>query len=551
MIVLDPNNRQTTLRVDAEGRLLTDGGLGFINAASPRYGGFWNGTGNDSPAIQAAVDEAAASSRRRAVVLPPQVCMRDAVFVPINVTILGHSYVEGKVNTVLVPHASASFSTGFAFNLNTLDGTTPTGNVYDRPYVNRLSGIYANNYTTLLANWGLVVAFGGTIISDIYASRMPQILKKPNDNNGNNYTDNWLIERIHEYSNGAEPFYNSHHAIDIGPVGTATSGDALLIRTLNFPIPPAAPRKAIRVNRSTGARVADMVNGTLTFDDCSTVDIANYHSEYGQLIATRSNVAVRSSNWQIHDGRTEYPIECYGQGGGTGSYSLSLTDVGFRYGLSSNRGGPGAEIKSNTQVAIHLNNAFRVGLLSGSEGTQTGIRIHTSAGAEIAEWRDNAHYLSVRGTLVRGKAVGQHMQLLAAGFNGISGVFAISGYPSTLGAGTFYYRAQYIAKASPLEGRNSVYSEVSQTVTAGKQIGLSLDYGTNTPIAMVRFYRGTSTGSYTHYVDVPCIGAATFVDDGDTLSGWPWITRAASGTDSLALLAASYIVTPAGRVAVA
>lgn len=521
-----------------------------IDASNPRYGGFWNGTGNDSPAIQAAVDEAATSVRRRIVVLPPNVCLRDAVFVPINVTILGHSYVEGKVNTILTPHVDASFSTGFAFNLNTLDGATPRENVYNRPYVNRLSGIYVSNFSALKSGWGLVQAFGGTIISDIYASRMPRIIKKPNNNAGNNYTDNWIIERIHEYSDGAESFYNTDHAIDIGPVGTSNSGDALQINQLNFPMPAgAAPRKALRINRSTGARITNVINGSIALDDCSPVVISNYHSEYGQIIATRTDLSIIGASWAIKDGQTYYPIECYGQGGGTGSYSLSLKDVVFRYGLGSYRGGAGAEIKTSTQVAVYADNVKRVSFINGSEGSQTGIRLHTSAGASLTAWNDYSHFLSSRGTYVRDQGVGQHTQKLVADFNGAHSPF-ITGGVSTLGAGTKYYRAQYIAKLSPLEGRNSIYSEISQAISAGQCIGFSLSFGSNTAIAMVRFYRGTATGNYDFYVDIPCINATYLVDDGDTLCGWPWIPRTAGGMDAITLLAANYVMTPAGRVVV-
>lgn len=516
-----------------------------IYADDKRYGGFWTGSKNDCPAIQNALEEAAedAAKKRnaRAVVLPRTVCARDSVYSPAGVFIYCNDYRPGRLNTYVRPHQDLSLATGFVFNGNSnVEGDGPEVNVYTRPFICGLFGIYMDNWDMAAPGFRLFQAYGGTLVRDIYATKHTQIIKKP----AGYYVDNWSIKRIH-FNKSLD---NTEPAIEL-----AGTGDALEISGINAPVPASGSEKAIKLTECRGGSIDKMVNGTIEAVDCSALTIKAYHSEYGQVKTTRSNVSIRGAWWAIKNGQTYYPIEVYG-GAGLNSYSLSLEDVDFVYGLDTYRGGAGAEVKvGSSQVAVHANNCRRVGMIKGVESAFSGIRLHNAAGAAIAAWNEHAHYLSVRGSYVRGRAIGQQPQTLVADFGGVYISAVVNGWPSTLAAATYWYRMQIIVGRSPLDGRSQSYPSASQAVTTGQAIELGIEFGTNTAICMLRVYRGVGTdNNFDKYVDIPVINATSLIDDGDTLSGWPWIPRAAGAGDSLSSqLAGSFLVTPAGRVALA
>lgn len=97
--------------------------------------------------------------------------------------------------------------------------------------------------------------------------------------------------------------------------------------------------------------------------------------------------------------------------------------------------------------------------------------------------------------------------------------------PGDAGAGTYFYKvATYTDKARGLH--TAVSTEASVTLTTGTQaVQLQITPGV-TP-ALVRIWRGTTTGTYTRYVDVPLAGATTYINDtGTTMQGYAWITTA-------------------------
>jgi len=99
-------------------------------------------------------------------------------------------------------------------------------------------------------------------------------------------------------------------------------------------------------------------------------------------------------------------------------------------------------------------------------------------------------------------------------------------YYSNLAAGTYYYRlAYYVHDDGNGFGLHSAATtvDVSQTVSANQALKLSIGNGDSYVVA--RIWRGTASGVYDHYVDIPVIRGATLLYDcGDHVSGFPWLT---------------------------
>jgi len=95
---------------------------------------------------------------------------------------------------------------------------------------------------------------------------------------------------------------------------------------------------------------------------------------------------------------------------------------------------------------------------------------------------------------------------------------------------TYYYRAKSLYNADRLVGAGGVASERSIALTVdgdGAKIGTDVESG------FVRLYRGTSTGSYSDYVDIPVIQMTFIYDTGERANGFPWISRTPAAVDTM------------------
>jgi len=129
----------------------------------------------------------------------------------------------------------------------------------------------------------------------------------------------------------------------------------------------------------------------------------------------------------------------------------------------------------------------------------------------------------------------------AAGISNSGTVTALITIPGSLdnvrwgaATGTVYYKAAgYYDIVRGLGVIGSV--EVNFAVTNGQKPIPSIGIGSETrghPV-MVRLYRGTSTGSYDKYVDIPMLSGGILVDNGVDVCGFPWITRVAGAPDAV------------------
>ncbi|MCY1447486.1 hypothetical protein D9M71_641110 [compost metagenome] len=83
-------------------------------------------------------------------------------------------------------------------------------------------------------------------------------------------------------------------------------------------------------------------------------------------------------------------------------------------------------------------------------------------------------------------------------------------------------------------GRNGISGEKSVAVTnGGSGVRLDIDYSGRAPTGILRIYRGTSTGSYSAYIDLHAYNIGRVYDNGIAVNGYPWISRSPGAVDSI------------------
>lgn len=516
-----------------------------LDASDPYYGGFWNGTDNDSVAYQDALDDAAARGYG-GVMLPPTCCFRDPLFVQEGVAVLGYGDPR-QINTQIKVHADADFSsTGYILNFNTTDGLTPTVSPRLGEWIQCIAaGLWLNNSTPVsLADVRLMILGGTYFVDWIRAYKHAQILKKM----AGQYIDNGKIGTIF----AAASYDNSLYAIDIGDGG----GDGLRIGPLNFPA-SSTPELAVKVDTGN-CRISDAINGGIYFVDCSKAEVVSHHSEHGQIVAENTSLSVRGAFWKTPSTAAinDFPIKMLNTtGNSTSHHSLELDNVAFIYGntAGSSEGKIAAEVAISHQVQVKCRNARRVINEYGAQRTILGIRFAKVTDenplTEVNRW---SHILSDEGVIVGNLPLFTAYGVLSetSDFSGITSSNQITSPSGDLGNTTYYYTSQLLLDSNLKIGRNQTSAERSQaTGGANRRLGLTLSYGSCSPKAILRVYRGTSTGSYDSYVDLPVMKATFIVDQGTYCCGVPWKSRGAGAVDTLLdTTQGDRIITPGGTV---
>lgn len=533
--------------IDAEGNEIDFSGSladASVYAGDSQFGGYWNGTSDDSAAIQAAVTYAATFLPRKNVMLPPAVCIKSSIFVPARVHILGYNYSPGRINTAIYPHASMSLSTGFMFNMNTTDGTAPTSSpALGQWWECGIFGVWLSNASPNVAGARLALFCGTFIAYDIRAYHQTQVFKKLSGE----YIDNIEIGRV----NVGASYDNSEYAIEI-PTG---GGDVLRISNCNFPTGTGTPELGIFLTATGQSYIHNIINGTIKLSKTTNATVSKFHGEFAQLIVSDGYmVKLSDSEFKIHNADSYYPVDCSVTLGNGYTCTLVLDDVTFVYGqVSYNSRLVNAEVRTTYQTNIVCRNAVRRISRAGAQHVVQGIRIWKSDDTEFTAWTAASHYLSVNGLWGANLAAGSHYATLVGDYTGLATSATLDttyGASSLANATTYYYTSQLRIDSGT--GRNQTNAELSKLTTAANQaIGVAVTMGSSSSTCIIRVYRGIAAGNYTFYADIPVIGGCRYiVDDGYTCNGVPWTARAGPGVDAITVTTGTWLVTPGGKVAV-
>jgi hypothetical protein len=520
-------------------------GAGAIFAGDPKFGGFWDGVTPDDTALQAAIDDAALYNPRKNVMLPPTVCLRYGVHVWARVLIFGYNYnLPGIIPTVVKPYATATLTTGFCFNMATVDGINPDAG---SPQLGIAwnCGIYGVflNVTPDQANISLATFADTFIAADIHAYRHTQVFKKVR----NQYIDNIEIRRV---TCAIQHAGVTEYSIEI----TAGGGDCGIIENCNFPNGNGGTGEpAIKLSGGANWYISNIINGSIYWYQGFNSEISKYHAEYGQIVLENPN-SIRISDPFIkpHPNDAYYPIEINATTGlFYGTYNVLLENYSRVYYLNQDL--IPADVKLHYSASLQVINCREMINLSGTTPRPAnGIKINTNADVAITAWNNNSHYLSQNGYIDGSQPFGFHNLTLAADFLGVNGTIARTasgGTPANalVNGNTYWYKAQYFADASGLYGQNQTGAEISQTANANNQIfGMPLGLGSCSKHGLVKVYRGDATNSYNKFVILNAMDAMYFFDTGGTGNGIVWSTRAANPVDTIVSLVGTFNVTPSG-----
>lgn len=459
------------------------------------------------------------------------------VFIPWYVSILG----EGNQSCLRFDNNSPST----LFKLNTDSNSSW---VVPFPAVNftRVSDMFISSVNgTVTTNPKTIFEIGGPLdLRNIHVGRAACVVKQPSLL----YIDSVKIERLMAYS---PKFVDDNTWL----VDLNYTGDTVDINQCHFfredegtptdYIDDHRPR-GIRLRYKAAASIRNIIGGDILVRSCKNVAISELHHEFGFVFIEDSTGELRNSVFWMRGATSGelsgIPFRLTFSDTSVAKSNVWLTEnVSFVYQREFPGGGyvagmPNFSLQESSGTPL-------VGLMtfrnlwrdhwSEIGGFQTPARIGVTCG--VADF-DNYSHLASQESSHNGrqwKISGNFSELPATS----SGIDVASSsllneakwYASS---GTYYYKITLLLDSMRMVGLPGT-AEKSFVLTNG-QSGPSITLLTDfQKPAMLRIYRGTSTGVYSHYVDVPFLSGGRLFDTGEDICGYPWISRTPAAVDTI------------------
>lgn len=295
-----------------------------------------------------------------------------------------------------------------------------------------------------------------------------------------------------------------------------------------------------------GGVIRQCINGSM-YIDARNITIENWHAENSTLkVDSDAHVLMVNSSIAQNTELTAPVIQMIGSFEGGNSNCLELDNVSFRWQSATQFASTSPfDVSLGQGCRLVIRNCRRTVNGTNSAVNDVGIRVGQDDNTTpVPGWKSYADLLSRNGEIMPGyNVVLDHVIPAASGaFMGPYLASAASSLPNSwkIATGTYYYRAVRMYDVEKRIG-TAASADVSTTISNTSSLISIAAYcasrtsGAGPVQGMTRFYRGTASGSYNAYADVPLIATdpAGVVDNGDTINGVPWISRAASGIDTI------------------
>lgn len=271
---------------------------------------------------------------------------------------------------------------------------------------------------------------------------------------------------------------------------------------------------AIKITNGHCGLLQNIINGNICIINTEDYTISNWHCEYGHIEASpTSNLIIRDSNIYVRDNTT--PIILKDGDLNNNMRSVFLEDVKIVYYLSLD------EFNYDTKdidLTHYKGNIF----IKGCYREQWTIGLYSIAQSGI-QYYDGTNYILVpydeckiyNRKLEHKNSTCRRDDYI---FNGI----ASNSYAKwNIETRTYYYKIINFADIEKLCGK--ITDERNINVT-DSNVGVRLTINENLGQGNVlRIYRGTSSGTYTHYVDIPNPKNMNLSDNGYSVNGYKWI----------------------------
>jgi len=491
------------------------------------FGTKGDGATDDSSFIQSAINYADSTGLDK-VILDSIHLIDATIIVPVGMNLIG----QGR-NSELIPSVSGIYIEDYMFLINSTDGLNWT-----QSYPNLMTGGMKNvrfNNKDQIASIRGVRGFGSCVFEEIKGRYMTQLISRYGT-----YSDSFKVSGAH-----SEPVMGSEYQIDC-----AGLGDSIIIERCHFPYSasnPSGTPLGIKVNKSLGGRISEVIGGDMYMVE-SKIEIANCHLETAQVKMLGGNMTIRSSYLSP---TTRVPI-LLNAVSANGNQCI-LDDVEFGYLSGSDQEYSGAQIEIENKVSLIVKNSYRryTNVNSIDKIQEMGILVDKFGAGAFTEWNDFSYTYSQNGKIYPGHKVENEFKLLSTSnsLDGLSSIGTDATEDWELSSATYYYEVQQIIDDTRRVARNSINPELSVALTLdGDGSRLIVSFGNRPVTGILRFYRGTSTGSYDYYVDIPILNASAFYDNGNKLNGFVWLSRTAGGVDALSGAAEEHYIAEGERV---
>lgn len=415
---------------------------------------------------------------------------------------------------------------------------------------------------------GIVVAGPGYTIHDIYAYGMQTVVRGADGVTGGGvdpHADQLRISKVHLNNQPTTADFNpaaaSSARYGIDWLRTPAGADGAVIEQCQADYSgsgtSAVRCRFIGLRGFTSARIESCINGDLYLYE-STAKVMNCYYEHGVVSVQASEVTIENCQFWMRNpatmgtdlGVTPVQVLAPPAGGYLISQrptSLTLRDCAFNYdGTGALQGYSTSNANFSTPAGIYatisVNNCWRGAPLTNGRGWYHRLGLQCGD----ADFDAYAHFASVESRLVASGTVGGKRWLISASrgplvlnsgttANGLEVAVLDSTYGTKwkIASGTYYYKAAILQdKVRGIGLLGGLEVSVAATLN-GNSVALGLGYSLPAGGFIARVYRGSASGSYDSYVDVPVVEAGFLHDNGADLSGFAWISRTAGAADAV------------------
>lgn len=411
----------------------------------------------------------------------------------------------------------------------------------------------------------VVVGGPGWRIHDIYANGIQTVVRSA-DLGGTGvdaHADHLRITNVH--------LNNQSNPVDFDPVDPTSArygidwlrsnvgGDAVEIERCQSNISgtglTAKRCRFIGIRGFTSAMIRGIVNGDVYFYQ-SVGTLADSYFEHGVITNLESDLTISNCHFWMRNEAVwgtdvgAIPVQMVPRPVALGSIaqgpaSLVMRDCVWNYDGTGVLGGYStANVNFTFPTAIFgtvdVANCFRGAPYSNGRGWYQ--RLGVTCGD--SEFDTYSHFASIKSRCMVSGTVGGKRWMIEgrSGPISLTSATSINALENTAldptnkntwkaASGTYYYRAAIYHDRPRAVGVLGAL-EVSASPTNGNTgVALKLGYDIAGGGYMIRIYRGTATGSYDRYVDVPVVEAGYLFDSGLDVGGFVWITRTAGAPD--------------------
>jgi hypothetical protein len=490
---------------------------------SPSLVDFWRPA--DGENWQPAFARAVAAGKRGVFVPAGNYGVESTVFLPAGF------WVDCESRNVSFFHLdTGTFVDGCMFMINTADGITWT-----TPYPNMNTGGFSRcNFTNpngVNPAKG-IKCFGSGKFEQLKFNGLTQSIMRPTGF----YTDSFHLSDII----AENPQGNLSYQFDILGLG-----DGFIAKNIHCPytVATAQSMKAMRLRGVQGGTVEGCIGGDYLIELCGNINLVGGHFERAQHIYDSSDVTVDSQF--LPD--TRIPIITQGtfaSASNESRFTVKLQNTRFR-NVEDLMDWSGFHVQQGDSVSLIVDNAVQQWTVRGDfqRDQQAGIRICQADGITPVPSFNNYSYLTSRKSVVdipNIVSLDHGVRMADATFQGIAsarveavGVRGTGVNQWKVAVGTYYYNVQVLYDAGRALGRNPVNAETSLVAEADKMNVLNVGFATSPRNGIIRLYRGTVAGTYTHYVDIHSLGSTFMFDNGNAVNGVLWLTRAAGPMNTI------------------